>query len=149
MKLIKNKHLIPALALSFLGFIDAAYLTIVHYRSQVPNCSIVKGCDVVTTSQFSAVGGVPIALFGALFFLALSFFAILIITHPHKRWIKWFSIAAIAGFFVSILLFLIQLIIVKAFCQYCIGSEIISLLIYILSVGMTKHVKKGEALGHF
>jgi uncharacterized membrane protein len=148
MRLIKNKHLIPALALSFLGFIDAAYLTVVHYRNQLPNCSIVKGCDVVTTSQFSTVAGIPIALFGALFFLALCFFAILIITHPHKRWVHWFSAAAFTGFLFSLLLFLIQLVIIKAFCQYCVGSEIISLLIYILSARMVKHVRKGEALGH-
>src|SRR5665811_1198486 len=86
MHLVKNRHLIPALVLSFLGFIDASYLTIVHYRDALPNCSILKGCDIVTTSALSTIGGIPIALFGALFYLALSFFAILIITHPHKTW---------------------------------------------------------------
>ncbi|PJA91603.1 MAG: hypothetical protein CO135_00385 [Candidatus Levybacteria bacterium CG_4_9_14_3_um_filter_35_16] len=149
MRLVKNKHLIPALALSFLGFIDATYLTIVHYRNLLPNCSIVKGCDIVTTSQFSTLGGIPISLFGALFFLALSFFAILIITHPHKRWVSWFATTAFTGFLVSLFLFLLQIVILKAICQYCIGSEAISLLIYILSVRMIRHVRKGEKLGHF
>lgn len=149
MRLVKNKHLIPALALSFLGFIDATYLTVVHYRNLLPNCSIVKGCDIVTTSQFSTLGGVPIALLGALFYLALSFFAILIITHPHKKWVRWFTAAAFTGFLVSLFLFLLQIVILKAICQYCIGSEAISLLIYILSIRMIRHVKNGEKLGHF
>jgi len=149
MRLAKNKHLIPALILSFLGFLDAAYLTILHFRHVLPNCSIVKGCDIVTTSGFSTLGGIPISLFGALFFLALSFFAILIITHPHKKWVRWFTAAAFTGFLVSLFLFLLQIVILKAICQYCIGSEAISLLIYVLSVGMIRHVKKGEKLGHF
>jgi uncharacterized membrane protein len=149
MRLIKNKHLIPALVLSFLGFVDAAYLTVVHFRNQLPNCSLVSGCDIVTTSSFSTLFGLPIALFGALFFLALSFFAILIITHPHKRWVHWFSIAAFMGFLVSLFLFLIQIVVIKAICQYCVSSEVISLLIYVLSMRMVKHVKKGESLGHF
>jgi len=149
MRLAKNKHLIPALILSFLGFLDAAYLTILHFRHVLPNCSIVKGCDIVTTSGFSTLGGIPISLFGALFFLALSFFAILIITHPHKKWVRWFTAAAFTGFLVSLFLFLLQIVILKAICQYCIGSEAISLLLYVLSVGMIRHVKKGEKLGHF
>jgi uncharacterized membrane protein len=149
MKLIKNKHLIPAFILSFLGFVDAAYLTIIHYRSQVPNCSIVKGCEVVTTSQFSTLFGIPIAIFGALFFLVLSIFAILIITHPHKRWVHYFSWAALAGLIISLILFLIQLIILKAFCQFCVGTEIISLIVFSISVAMVSHVRKGEKLGHF
>jgi len=145
MRLVKNKHLIPALVLSFLGFIDASYLTIVHYRDLLPSCSVLKGCDIVTTSAFSTVGGIPIALFGALFYLALSFFAILIITHPHKKWVELFTFFAYIGFLISLFLFLIQIVILKAVCQFCISSEIISFLIYILSIGMTRHVRNAES----
>ncbi|MFH1187123.1 MAG: vitamin K epoxide reductase family protein [Candidatus Levyibacteriota bacterium] len=149
MHLVKNKYLIPALALSFIGFIDASYLTIVHYRDLLPSCSLLNGCDIVATSVFSTIGSVPIALLGALFYLALSFFAILIITHPHKNWIKMFSFIAYFGFLISLFLFLIQIVVLEAICQYCIGSEIISLLIYILSTRMTKHVRKAEKQGYF
>ncbi|HZJ18169.1 MAG TPA: vitamin K epoxide reductase family protein [Patescibacteria group bacterium] len=144
MHLVKNRHLIPALVLSFLGFIDASYLTIVHYRDALPNCSILKGCDIVTTSALSTIGGIPIALFGALFYLALSFFAILIITHPHKTWVQLFSLTAYLGFLVSLFLFLLQIIVLRAICQYCIGSEIISFLIYLFAINMVRHVKKVE-----
>lgn len=144
MSLVKNRHLIPALFLSFIGFIDASYLTIIHYRDVLPSCSVLKGCDIVTTSVFSTIGNVPIALFGTLFYLVLSFFAILIITHPHKNWVKLFSATAYLGFLVSLFLFLIQVLILKAICQFCVSSEIISFLIYLLSIRMTKQVRKAE-----
>lgn len=144
MRLVKNKHLIPALFLSFIGFADAFYLTIIHYQDILPNCSVLKGCDIVTTSAFSAINGVPIALFGTLFYLALSFFAILIITHPHKNWVKMFSLLAYFGFLISLFLFLIQIIVIRAICQFCVSSEIISFLIYLLSIRMTKQARKAE-----
>jgi uncharacterized membrane protein len=144
MRLVKNKHLIPALILSLIGFADASYLTIIHYRDILPSCSVLKGCDIVTRSVFSTIGGVPIALFGALFYLALSFFAILIITHPLKKWVKIFSLIAYLGFLVSLFLFLLQIIVIRVTCQFCVSSEVISFLIYILAISMTRHVKKTE-----
>lgn len=52
------------LALSFLGFIDATYLTVVHYTGANLPCRIFDGCDTVTTSPYSMLGPVTAELGG-------------------------------------------------------------------------------------
>jgi len=52
-------------AMSYAGFVVAAYLTIVHYRGYVSPCYVVHGCEEVQTSKYSVILGVPVALAGA------------------------------------------------------------------------------------
>src|SRR3989344_1559205 len=51
-----TKKAILAGLFSFLGLVDASYLAAKHYTGTIPPCAIVKGCEVVTTSQYAAVG---------------------------------------------------------------------------------------------
>ena len=124
MKLTKIKLLL--LALSIAGFFDSAYLTILHYKNIIPPCVIAKGCETVLTSQFSTILGIPIALVGSLFFLTLIFLLLL-------GFFNYFKLLVLAGVIVSVILFCIQAFVLKAFCQYCILSEIVILAIFILS----------------
>ncbi len=116
------------LILSILGFFDSAYLTIVHYKNIVPPCTIAKGCETVLTSQFSEIFGIPVALVGALYFLFLIFVIL-----QNGRLFRYFKFFAFLGVVVSLYFFYTQAFILKAFCQYCILSEIIILGIFILS----------------
>src|SRR5579872_6247498 len=56
--------------LGFLGFLDATYLTILHYKNTIPPCTL-HGCEVVLSSVFATIGGVPIALIGAGYYLVV------------------------------------------------------------------------------
>jgi len=47
------------LALSFVGFLDASYLTAKHYLNFEIPCSILNGCEQVLTSQYATLFGVP------------------------------------------------------------------------------------------
>ncbi|GDX62405.1 hypothetical protein LBMAG33_7150 [Candidatus Levyibacteriota bacterium] len=85
-----------------------------------------KGCETVLNSQFSTILSIPIALIGSLYFLSLIFINILGSYH-------YLKILSFLGVLISIILFLIQAVILRAFCQYCILSEVIILIIFILS----------------
>lgn len=65
-------HYLPytLLGLSLLGFLDAMYLTIIHYRNLIPPCTI-GGCEVVLTSKYAMVGPFPTSLYGVAFYLAV------------------------------------------------------------------------------
>ena len=57
----------PALILAFLdivGLAIAAYLTIVEASGGVPVCGPIKGCEEVARSEYSRIGGIPVAVFG-------------------------------------------------------------------------------------
>lgn len=139
MKLIKNKYILPLIGfLAFLGFLDATYLTILHYKNVIPPCSVIRGCETVLTSQFATLWGIPIALFGVLFYIAVISVCILFYHHSRKIFANAIFFIASTGIVVSTILFYIQMAILKTFCQYCLISESINLLIFFLSYLLIK-----------
>jgi len=142
-KLMKNKYILPLIAvLAFLGFLDATYLTILHYKNAFPPCTITKGCETVLTSKYATVLGVPIALLGSLFYACTIAVCILSYHHSKRIFSNTIFFIAATGTIVSILLFYIQLVILKNFCQYCVLSEVINLSIFFLSYSLFKKRKK-------
>ncbi|MBI2031771.1 MAG: vitamin K epoxide reductase family protein [Candidatus Levybacteria bacterium] len=145
MKLIKNKYILPLIGfLAFLGFLDATYLTILHYKNAFPPCTITKGCETVLTSQFATIFGVPIALLGSLFYVSIIAVCLMFYHNSRKIFSNAIFFIAATGVIASILLFYIQLAILKNFCQYCVLSEIINLSIFFLSYSLFKKGKKKE-----
>ena len=58
-------------ALDLIGLAIAAYLSIVELQGGVPVCGPIKGCEEVARSEYSRIGGVPVAVFGVLLSLIL------------------------------------------------------------------------------
>lgn len=130
--------ILTLLILSFLGFIDSAYLTVLHYQRITPPCSILTGCEFVTNSQFSVVLGIPIALLGSIYFFLLFYLTIALLTSYSARKARFFNLIAYVGLLISLFLFLLQALIIKAFCQYCLLSELIALFIYVFSLQLVR-----------
>ena len=72
------------LSLSLIGFIDAAYLTVSHFMSVIPPCSLAE-CETVLSSKYADIAGMPIALLGALYYLVLFF---LVLTGSNKHFLR-------------------------------------------------------------
>ena len=142
MNLIKNKLIVYSLILSFLGFIVATYLSVIHFKNAIPPCHITSNCEKVLTSEFASIGPIPLALFGSFLYLSLIILCILILTHYKKIFLDLFYVASVVGFGVSIILLLIQAYIINAFCQYCLTSEAISTGIVILAFMKYRQDKK-------
>lgn len=116
--------------LSFVGLVDTLYLGIKRGKPVV--CSITTGCEEVLNSEYSAVGGIPISWFGFAFYLTVfSASAYAIFGEPaFLRIVFW---VAAPAFLVSLGLFGIQAVVLKAYCQYCLGSGILVTLILLVS----------------
>ena len=130
MRLTRNNLSISCLIFCFLGFLDATYLTILHYKNAFPPCTI-SGCEKVLTSQFSVIYGVPVSLLGTLFFTLAIVFSLLVFLSKRKIFAHGLFLITLTGLFVSAVLFFIQLFIIKSFCQYCLFSESMTLLLFI------------------
>jgi uncharacterized membrane protein len=129
-----NKLILYSLILAFFGFLDAAYLTISHYKNIIPPCSVHFGCEKVLTSAYSMIGPIPLALLGALFYLTVIVICLLILIEGMKQLLWFFHFTIAVGLLVSIVLFLIQALIIKSFCQYCLLSEVVSAGLFALSL---------------
>lgn len=131
---MQKKIIITLIFLSFLGLLDAAYLTITHYQNTAVFCTLEHPCSIVLTSKFATLGTIPVALLGAIYYLLVLAYGIALLITRKKTLIVQLVILSLVGFIVSIILFLIQAFILHAFCIYCIFSEVISLLLLISSV---------------
>jgi uncharacterized membrane protein len=136
-----NKLILYSLIVAFFGFLDASYLTISHYKNTIPPCTL-HGCEKVLTSAYSMIGPIPLALLGALFYLAVIVICLLILVEGIKKLIWFFHFTVAVGFLISVVLFLIQAIIIKSFCQYCLLSEAISTGLLFLSLLKIREDKK-------
>ena len=129
MRLTRNNLSISCLIFCFLGFLDATYLTILHYRNAFPPCTL-SGCEKVLTSQFSVIYGVPVSLLGTLFFALAMGFSLLALLDRRKIFAHGLFLSSLTGLFVSAVLFFVQFFIIKSFCQYCLFSEAMTLLLF-------------------
>ena len=133
-------------ALAYAGFVVAAYLTIVHYRGYVSPCYVVHGCETVQTSKYSVILGVPVALAGAVFFGLLFYLSVGLLRARSATLILAFKVLALLGALAIIPLFLLQAIVLKAFCSYCLATEVLMIAIWILSFLLTAPERSGEPL---
>ena len=133
-------------ALAYAGFVVSTYLTIVHYRGYVSPCYVVQGCETVQTSKYSVILGVPVALLGALFFGLMFYLAVGLLRSRPLMLVRVFKVFAFLGALAIIPLFLLQAIVLKAFCTYCVATEVLMLAIWILSFLLAAPERSGEPL---
>ncbi len=134
------------LILSFLGFLDASYLTAAHYFGVPLQCSILNGCELVTTSEYAVVFGIPVALAGAIYYGTIF---LLSIAYAETRDIKFLKVAShltIFGILASAWFVYLQIFVIKAICLYCILSAITSTLLFLLGMGVLYLLNKPESL---
>ena len=129
-----NKIVVAILVCAALGFIDASYLTVSHYFAIPLPCSIVNGCEKVTTSVYSTVFGVPLALFGAAYYLAMVLLSVFSLDRKNERSMKVVAVLSTAGFLISLGLVSIQLFVLDSICLYCMTSAAITTIVLLLSI---------------
>lgn len=126
---------------SFVGLIDASYLAAKHYTGTIPPCTIVKGCEAVTTSQYATIGGVSVALIGAIYYLIVLIISVAIIESRNDRLKKFLTRFSIIGLLASIWFIYLQLFVIKALCLYCLVSAFSSTAIFITAFFLKKNVR--------
>jgi uncharacterized membrane protein len=142
MRLTINKILIFLLISSFLGFIDATYLTIIHYNNVVPPCTITHGCERVLTSKFATIYGVPLSMLGVAYFFVSIILNVLTFQHLKNVFMRRiFMIFNFSGVIAAFVFLYLQFITLKAVCQYCLIVELILFLLFYFSVLLIKKSK--------
>lgn len=140
-KLISPGLIWTFIIISFLGFLDATFLTAEHYLGPLLGCPIFGGCDEVLISPYSAVGGIPVALFGAIYYLAIFILSIAYFDTRRAKILRFVTNLTPLGFIASLWFLYLQLFVIKALCFYCIISLITSTLLFVLGLPMRRKVR--------
>ena len=126
----------PLLCLAGLGV--SLYLTIAHYNAKVilacPETGIVN-CAKVTQSPQSAILGVPVALLGLLYFVAIG------PLHLPAAWRSESSLvrrarvaAAVAGILMVLYLIYTELFTLDALCLWCTAAHAVTFLLFVVTL---------------
>lgn len=128
--------------LSAIGFLDALFLSYTHFKGIIPPCTTGFQCDVVTTSKYSVLFGVPLAYLGLAFYLTLFIGAIYYLEKDAGlRFLRSFSGL---GFLASIYFIYLQGWVINAWCLYCLLSALFTSLFHLLC-----HVENKRLTGNF
>ncbi len=124
---------IAILLLALFGLADSTYLA-QHELSGAPllcNIQNLSGCNVVAQSPYSHLFGVPIAVYGILFYAMVFVLAALELVIFDRLLRRVLQAFAVAGILCSLYFTFLQIFVIGALCIYCIGSAVIALLILI------------------
>lgn len=120
--------------ISFLGFLDATFLTAEHYMGVFLGCPIFGGCDEVLSSPYAAILGVPVSLAGAIYYLTIFILGVVYFDAGRARILRFAASLTPLGLIASLWFLYLQLFVIKAICFYCIVSLLTSTLLFILGL---------------
>ena len=123
---------------SFIGFLDASYLTAAHYAGFDLTCTILKGCEEVTTSEYSVIFGVPVALLGVFYYLTVFLLSLIYFDTKNRFILKIIPPLTVAGLLASAGFVYLQLFVIKAICEYCMLSAATSTTLFIFGIFVFK-----------
>ena len=126
------------------GLTDAIYLTVGHLTGQYATCIASSGCEKVLTSNYAAIGKVPVAAFGAVaYFSAFSLATLAAFGHDRARPLFLCLVGgmlAATGWF-----FYLQAVVLHAFCDYCLISATLTGLLSAIGIAVFFLAKRRAA----
>jgi uncharacterized membrane protein len=112
----------PALILASLdlaGLLIALYLSSVELQGQLPYCGPLHGCQEVALSEYSRIGGIPVAVFGVCLSLVLLTLAIAWWRTEDRRLLAAHYGLSLVGVIFELYFTYLELFVIGAVCVWC------------------------------
>jgi uncharacterized membrane protein len=117
-----------AAIVSLAGVADATYLTVQALTGETLSCGGSPDCFRVLGSSYAKVGGIPVALLGALAYFCVFAFATFAASGYTRA--RTLLIPTVGAMFLATLWFLyVQAFVLHAYCRYCLFSAAITFLL--------------------
>ena len=145
---IKKTIFAPYLMLvfAFIGMAIASYDVIGIYNNWLLWCPPpIDGCNTVAYSPDGRIFGVPIGVYGLIFYLIMIVLAALLAFFRSSRRLRLVVLLyAVIGVLFSIYFFYLDLAFIRAFCIYCLISAILTVLLLIYAIAHFKAPADGQ-----
>jgi uncharacterized membrane protein len=120
------------------GLAASAYLTVEHYSSSPSYACPVSAtinCIKVTTSKYSELLGIPVALLGLLFFLGMTVLCLPVTWRSESPWPPRLRLAG-STLGVAFVVYLVwaELFRIEAICLWCTGVHVVTLALFAVIV---------------
>jgi uncharacterized membrane protein len=127
------------IAFILVGLLVSIYMTIYKFtdeQTQGAMCVGSKDCSVVNASRYSEVNGVPVAVVGVGGYASL-LGLLWLGTRPgffQQNGSMIFFGVSLIGFLFTVYLIYVEIALIKAYCPFCITSQVSMTIIFILAV---------------
>lgn len=105
--------------LDIVGLAIALYLSVVEVGGGVPYCGPLKGCETVAASEYSRIGGVPVAVYGVGLSLLLLGLAIAWIRTDRPALLDLHYGLSLVGVIFEVYFLALQVFVIRAVCVWC------------------------------
>jgi len=133
---MKNRLIQIIVAFTILGLLVSIYMTIYKITSNDAMCVGSGDCHTVNASRYADINGIPVAAVGMVGYATL--LGILLLERKpgffKDNGSMIFFGVALVGFFFTLWLIYVEVVLLKAYCPFCITSQVSMTLIFILSV---------------
>jgi uncharacterized membrane protein len=117
-----------AALVSLVGLGDAIYLTIEDLSGESLRCTIISGCSEVLSSPYSHIGSVPLAALGAgAYFVVFSLATLAAFRYQFAA--RFLRFVVTIMFLTTLWLLYLQAFVIRHFCQYCLLSALVTLVL--------------------
>lgn len=116
--------------LALIGLGIAGYLTYTHYFGLAPVCLASGQCEIVQSSKYAVMFGIPVPLVG------LVGYALMLVSLQIKTELGRLLgvLLTIGGFAFSLYLTYLELFVIHAICQWCVASAVTVTIMAVLMV---------------
>ncbi len=127
-----------SVVLGVVGLVDALYLTWLKVSGNEALCLGFGECDVVNSSPYAEIYGIPIALVGAMAYaviLGLLVWEVRSRAPHHGLWARYgVFMLTLAGTLYSAYLTYIEVAVLEAICPFCVISAVVLVLLWVLAL---------------
>ena len=116
------RHIHPGAALATLdlvGLAIAAYLSTIELRGDLPYCGPLKGCEEVALSEYSRVGGIPVAVYGVALSISLFILAIAWMRSGRIELLASHYGLSLLGVVFEVYFTYLEIFVIAAVCVWC------------------------------
>jgi uncharacterized membrane protein len=130
---LRNRLYAVAAIVALFGLADGIYLTVEHVTGRSAQCIASSGCQDVLSSQYAAIGPIPLASLGALAYFT-AFSTALLAFFGYAKCRSIFALLVAIMFAVTVWLFYLQASVLHAFCDYCLFSAGVTTVLTLIAI---------------
>ncbi len=130
---------------SVAGLADATYLTVQALTGETLSCGGSPDCFRVLGSSYAKIGGIPVAMLGALAYLSVFTFATFA-AFGYARAPKFLALMVGMMFLGTLWLLYVQAFLLHAYCRYCLFSAATTFLIAGLLIAVPPSQSRSASL---
>ncbi len=128
---------VALLLLSLLGIGISVYLVYTHYAGINPVCLPGTNCEVVLTSKYAQMWGIPLSVLGLLLYVGLGIASLWLLLprtqHKGLAAIGHYTLA-LSGTIFSLYLLYLEAFVIHDYCTWCLASLAVMLITLICSL---------------